>query len=370
MRLSKTTMKINALSFILLCALISCLGLSSCRHDKPIPPIARMEKYTTVKQYPGKVSAESLAAWKKALPEVQDVRIKSTLDGKQEPALFYASRSSRSKPLLVVLHSWSNTYLQVPSLPFALWAEKYDWAFIQPNYRGIFDNPDAMASDLAIQDIIDAVAYAKEHADIDTTRIYLLGASGGAMTSLVAAGRHPEIWAGVAAWVPVFDIPDWYDFNLYYPHRKYIAQIENALGGKPLPETTAATEGKKRSPSTYMQQLKDVPILLAHGINDLLVPASHSIRAFNILAQPQDTISQEHMEYIVKEQAMPESLQGQVANKYFSARDPKVVFSRTSGNASLYLFVGVHDMAYNPTLLWLNDQQKKVPKQQAVSPAK
>ncbi|ARS37519.1 alpha/beta hydrolase family protein [Pontibacter actiniarum] len=352
-------MKTRFHSFILL--LLLCLGLFSCKQeDKPIPPIERMEQYSTVKKYPGKVSTESLAAWKKALPEVQDVRIKSTADGQVEPALFYTSESSRKKPLLVVLHSWSNTYLQVPSLPFALWAKKYDWAFIQPNFRGIFDNPEAMASDAAIQDVVDAVEYAKQHANIDTSRIYLLGASGGAMTSLVSAGRHPELWAGVAAWVPVFDVPDWYDFNLYYPHRKYIAQIETALGGKPLPGTAAEAEGKKRSPSTYIRQAKDVPILIAHGINDLLVPPSHSIRAFNALAHPSDTISQEQMAYIVKEQKLPESLEGNYSDEYFSEADPEVVFTRESGNVKLLLFVGVHDMAYNPTLLWLNEQRKQL----------
>ncbi|MCX2738607.1 alpha/beta hydrolase family protein [Pontibacter anaerobius] len=346
---------------LLLSLLMLCLLLSACNRDKPIPPIERMDKYTTTKQYPGKVGDESLEDWKKHLKGIEVAKIKSTLDGKTEPALFYESKSSRKKPLLVVLHSWSSGYLQVPSIPFALWAEKYDWAFIQPNYRGVFEQPEAMASDVAIQDIVDAVDYAKQHADIDTSRIYLVGSSGGAMTALVTASRHPEIWAGVAAWVPVFDIPEWFDFNLYYPHRKYNSQIVAALGGEPLEGTPAEKEGKRRSPSTQIHQAKKVPIFLAHGINDLLVPPSHSIRAFNILANPADTISKEQMDYIVKEQAIPESMQGEATDKYFGKGDPEVVFSRESDNVKLVLYVGVHDMAYNSTLLWLNDQQKKQP---------
>ncbi|GHA70567.1 alpha/beta hydrolase family protein [Pontibacter akesuensis] len=352
-------MKTSFPSFILL--LLLCLALLGCnRGDKPIPPIERMDKYSTTKQYPGKVGTESLAAWKKGVPDIQDVRIKSTADGQVEPALFYASESSRKKPLLVLLHSWSSGYLQVPSLPFALWAEKYDWAYIQPNFRGVFDHPEAMASDLAIQDIMDAVEYAMQNAHIDSSRVYLVGSSGGAMTALVTASRHPDMWAGVAAWVPVFDIPDWYEFNLYYPHRKYNSQIISALGGEPLPGTPAFEEGKKRSPSTQIHQAKDVPIFIAHGINDLLVPASHSIRAFNILADPADTISQEQMDYIVKEQALPEGLEGTSMDAYFAEGDPPVVFSRTSNNVKLLLYVGVHDMAYNPTLLWLNEQRKQM----------
>ncbi|WP_460880874.1 hypothetical protein [Pontibacter rugosus] len=87
-------MKTSFHSFILL--LFFGLSLVSCKQeDKPIPPIERMSKYTTTKQYPGKVGTESLAAWKKGLPAIQDVQITSTADGQVEPALFYASESSR-----------------------------------------------------------------------------------------------------------------------------------------------------------------------------------------------------------------------------------------------------------------------------------
>ncbi|WP_299755494.1 alpha/beta fold hydrolase [uncultured Pontibacter sp.] len=354
-------MKIDSHPVRFILPVLLCLLFTACNRDKPIPPIERLEEYTTTKQYPGKVGDESLDDWKKHLKDIEVVQIKSTMDGKVEPALFYESESTRKKPLLVVLHSWSSGYLQVPSIPFALWAEKYDWAFIQPNYRGVFEQPEAMASDMAIQDIVDAVDYAMQHANIDSSRVYLVGSSGGAMTALVTASRHPELWAGVVAWVPVFDIPEWYDFNLYYPHRKYNSQIVAALGGEPLEGTPAEAEGKKRSPSTQIHQAKEVPILLAHGINDLLVPPSHSIRAFNILADPSDTISKEQMDYIVKEQAIPESMQGEASEPYFGKGDPEVVFSRESDNVKLVLYIGVHDMAYNSTLLWLNDQQKKQP---------
>ena len=61
------------------------------------------------------------------------------------------------------------------------------------------------------------------------------------MTALVAAGRHPEIWAGVVAWVPVFDLVDWYAFSQNYPHRDYNRHVVAACGGEPLPGTPART---------------------------------------------------------------------------------------------------------------------------------
>jgi len=348
---------------ILIIWLLSAFSLfSSCAKERQEKPVKRMEDYTTSKKYPSRYGDESLEKWKKQVPEIQQVSIKSTADGTMQPALFYTSKTTGPRPLLVMLHSWSSEYLQVVSIPLALWSKEYDWAFIHPNYRGKFDKPEAVASDLAIQDIVDAVNYAKQHADIDTSRIYIMGSSGGAMSALVAAGRHPEIWAGVVAWVPVFDLVDWYAFSQYYPHRDYNRHVVAACGGEPLPGTPAAAECKRRSPSTYIHNAKNVPIFLAHGTIDVLVPPDHSIRAFNILANPQDTISQKDMAYIDKEQKIPEGLaKTSQENRYFGPADPEVVFTRQSDNVLLTLFVGVHDMAYNPGLLWLNEQRKITP---------
>lgn len=350
-------MKKNA---ILTLFLLSFLAMfSACRKERQEKEVERMEQFTTSKKYPFKFTDESLEKWKEQIPEIQKVDIKSTADGVMQPALFYTSKTTGPRPLLVMLHSWSSEYLQVKSIPLALWSKEYDWAFIHPNYRGRFDNPDAMASDLAIQDIVDAVNYAKQHAEIDTNRIYILGSSGGAMTALVAAGRHPDIWAGVVAWVPVFDLVDWYAFSQYYPHRDYNRHVVAACGGEPLPGTPAAEECKRRSPSTYIRNAKDIPIFLAHGTEDVLVPPDHSIRPFNILANPQDTISQADIDYLLKEQKLPESLaESSQPNKYFGPSDPEVVFVRQSNKVRLVLFVGQHDMAYNPGLLWLNEQRK------------
>lgn len=321
-----------------------------------------MDEYTTSKQYPSKFADENIKKWKEQVPEIKEVKVKSTIDGEEQPALFYTSETTGKRPLLVMLHSWSSEYLQEVSIPYALWSKEYDWAFIHPNYRGKFNKPEAMASDLAIQDLVDAVNYAKANAEIDESRIYILGSSGGAMTALVAAGRHPDIWAGVVAWVPVFDLVDWYKFSQNYPHRDYNTHIVTACGGEPLPGTPAAEECLRRSPVTYIHKAKDVPIFLAHGTVDVLVPPDHSIRAFNVLANPEDTISQKEIDYILEKQELPEGMEGATnRDKYFSAKDPKVVFVRESANVRLMLFVGVHDMAYNPGLLWLNEQQKIMP---------
>ncbi|WP_235925542.1 alpha/beta hydrolase family protein [Pontibacter burrus] len=318
----------------------------------------RLEQFTTTKQYPGKVADESLNDWKKKIPEIEQISITSTADGEKQPALYYDSGSPDKKPLLVVLHSWSSEYLQVVSIPYAIWAKLNDWVFIQPNYRGAFKKPEAMASDLAVQDIIDAVNFAKGSSNIDPSRIYIVGSSGGAMTALVTAGRHPDIWAGVVAWVPVFNLVDWYKFSQNYPHRDYNRHIVNACGGEPIPGTPAAAECLRRSPSTYLQNVKGVPVFLAHGTIDVLVPPDHSIRAYNMLVDSADQIPQWQMDSLVRYQKIPEGMEGDGPSKYFGPKDPKVLYTKKSGVVDLVLYYGVHDMAYNPSLQWLSEQKK------------
>jgi predicted esterase len=319
----------------------------------------RLNQYTTTKQYPGKVADESLADWENKIPEIQKVSITSTIDGEKQPALFYDSGSSEKKPLLVVLHSWSSEYLQVVSIPYALWAKLNDWVFIQPNYRGAFKQPEAMASDVAIQDIVDAVNFSKGSANIDTSRIYIVGSSGGAMTALVTAGKHPDIWAGVVAWVPVFNLVDWYKFSQNYPHRDYNRHIVTACGGVPLPGTAAAAECLRRSPSSYLQNAKGIPVFLAHGTIDVLVPPDHSVRAFNMLVDSTDRIPQWQMDSLVINKEVPKEMVSDGPSKYFGPKDPKVLYTKHSGVVDLVLYYGVHDMAYNPSLQWLSEQQKK-----------
>ncbi|MCZ7685347.1 MAG: hypothetical protein M5U28_43830 [Sandaracinaceae bacterium] len=65
----------------------------------------------------------------------------SSLDGAPQRAAFYDSGSEREKPLLVVLHSWSATYLQNIAIPYARFAIENDWVFVHPDFRGEIGGP-------------------------------------------------------------------------------------------------------------------------------------------------------------------------------------------------------------------------------------
>jgi dienelactone hydrolase len=298
-------------------------------------------------------------AWKKVVPEVKPVIIRSTYDSTEQPALFYNSGSDKKKPLFLALHSWSEDYLSRLSIPFGIWAVKNDWVLIHPNYRGTFTNPSATLSESAVQDILDAVDYAKKNALVDESRVYVCGFSGGAMATLVMVGRYPRIWAAASAWAPVYDLSQWYQTTKNARHN-YSRHITNSCGGPPLPGTKAEEECRKRSVSTYLSNTREqeIPIYIAVGIKDRFVPPGHSLQAFNDLADKQDRISQEDIAFINDHHVLPLHLRDSFSEQLFEDAGFKVLFSRKSSYVTLHIFNGDHDILFNAGLYWLSQHKK------------
>jgi predicted esterase len=317
-----------------------------------------------VTNYPGGLAIAQLSRWRDATPEIEDIKIASSADGSEQAALFYDSGSDQEKPLLMVLHSWSTDYLQNIDIPLGQFAIANDWVFIHPNFRGQNDGrPESTASDLAISDMEDALEYARENAEIDESRIYLLGYSGGAMNALHLASRNPDVFAGVAAWVPVYDLVSWHAWN-DRRGEKYAGEIEQACGGEPSQGSRAYDECRKRSPSSYVPDVQgDIRVLIAHGINDTTVPPEQALHAFNDLAKEEDRISKEQIDQLMETRKVPDalrqrSLQGNEQFPQFAEADADVLLYLRSGPAELVLFEGEHDMLYRPGLDWLSRQQK------------
>jgi predicted esterase len=303
------------------------------------------------------MAMSKLQAWKTVVPEVRAITIKSSADSSDQPALFYDSRSAHAKPLLVVLHSWSENYQAQYSIPYGILAVKNDWVFMHPDYRGTFTNPLATASELAVKDILDAVAYAKAHAWVDESRVYLTGFSGGGMMTLIMAGRYPDMWAGAAAWVPVYDLTQWYETTRNSRH-DYSGHIANSCGGNPLRDSTAAGQCRRRSVSTYLRNARNhkVRVFIAAGILDNFVPVGHAIQAFNDLAAEEDRISAADIDYINTYHRLPRNLSGMYVDRLFEDAGLQVLFERQSASVTLKIFNSRHDVVYNAGLYWLSRQ--------------
>ncbi len=369
------------LSLLLLTCLVV-LGLAGCRSDedrrstgsgtpsptaitpgtpaptatvprRELPPFVPLPGITSVQQY-GEFG-QGLALWRERVPRIEDVRLRSTADGTEQPSLWLAPGDQRPAPLLVVLHSWSSGYLQHSNIPFGMWADGTGWAMVAPDFRGVNAGPQATGSDLAVQDVIDAVDFAIEQGGVDRDRVFVIGYSGGGMMSLLVAGRHSDRFAGAVSWVPVYDLVDWYAYvRSNNPQAAYDEQIFASCGGDPTSGPEARRSCQHRSPAAHVHGAAEanVPVYIGHGVSDGIVPPDYGVRAFNDLAEPAHRLGGAVGEAL-RRNIVPDDISGSVtAETYFQAGDPEVFLARASGPVTLVLFDGAHDMVYNPGLAW------------------
>ena len=302
----------------------------------------------------GSASA-AIKGWPK---EIREIKYRSAADDTDQPALHYSPKAKEARPLLVGLHSWSSDYRQA-NTAYGLWVVKHGWHFIHPNFRGRNRTPQAMGSELAVQDILSAVAWARKQGNVDANRIYVIGASGGGYASLLLAGRAPELWAGVSAWVPISDLVKWHAETSKRKLR-YAGEIEAAIGGKPLPGTPEHADALKRSAITYMAHARGVNLDINAGITDGhngSVPISHSLVAFNALAAPKARLSAALIGEFVKTAKVPAALRKE-AEVDVSYGRKSVLFRRKSGAARVTIIQGGHEILPAAGLQWLAMQRR------------
>jgi len=292
-----------------------------------------------------------------------EVRITSSRDGTQQAAALFvppgAAASDRGSrvPLLVYLHSWSTDYKTTGGVAEALReCRRRGWAYLSPDFRGVNDHPEACASDLAVEDVLDSVNYAKQQARVDEKRIYLLGSSGGGHMALVMAERAPKVWAAVSVWVPIADLAAWYQFSKA-TGSQYYQMMEKCCGGPP---GTAETDKqyRQRSSLPFLSNAKGIRIAIDSGIRDghagAAVPLSQSLLAFNALARangyPDKAFPAEDIEFMTREARVPDHLAGETEEE--AGRRQKIVLRRTAGPVRLTIFDGAHSVDVPTGIRW------------------
>ncbi|MBT4820425.1 MAG: prolyl oligopeptidase family serine peptidase, partial [Lentisphaerae bacterium] len=293
-----------------------------------------------------------------AFPGLETVAIVSTADDTEQPARFFKPAGTEEPaPLLVLLHTWSGDYRQNSFVGTAL-AEcrKRGWGLVFPHFRGPNWHPDACGSELAGQDIVDAVAYAHTRFSVDASRVYLFGQSGGGHMSLVMATRAPQLWAGVSAWVPITDLAAWHR-ECTAAKRGYAKHMEKACGGKPGDSPEIDAQYRARSSLPFLEKAKGLRIDVQAGIHDGhtgSVPVSHSLRAFNGLAEanglPEKALSVAQIQTFTAAQVVPDELQGECIAE--PGRLHPILFRREAGPARVTIFKGGHSGDIKTAIRW------------------
>ena len=300
------------------------------------------------------------AAAPSTLPALQDIRYPSAADRTEQPALWYAPPGDLPVPLLVGLHSWSGNYKQ-PDPVSAAWCVAKGWAMIRPDFRGPNSRPEACGSELAVQDVLSAVEWAKSQRKIDPDRIYLIGGSGGGHMSLLMAGRSPQTWAAVSAWCPITDLTRWHADSTQRKSR-YAQMMEKSCGGVPGSSAEVDRQYAARSPLSHLAKAAGLPIDVATGIEDGhkgSVPVGHTLRAFNVLAKEGDRVSNADITAIEAKPQMPAALLQAIEDPSYGRRKP--LYRKVSGNARVTLFEGGHEILTEAGLAWLEQQRKGKP---------
>lgn len=282
-------------------------------------------------------------------------------DGVTQKAMWFTPASKDKKPLLVGLHTWSSNFASAGGdAVYAEWCIAQGWAFVHPDFRGPNWTPQALGSDRAVQDVVEAVEWAKKQTAVDETRIYLVGVSGGGHMAMLMAGRHPEIWAGVSAWCGIGDVARWHaEHTKNGKSDKYAENIVAALGKVPAKDDA---EAWKRSPESCLANAATVPLDIAHGVHDGRkgsVPFEHSLRCYNSVVKPESRLDAAGMASYYATQKLPAGWSSAAPDVSYGPNPP--LFRATSGNTRVTIFEGGHKIVHQAALNWLAKQRKGDP---------
>jgi pimeloyl-ACP methyl ester carboxylesterase len=297
------------------------------------------------------------------LPRLRVAEVVSTIDHAVQPVGVWAPPLAKTEPtpILVSLHSWSSDYRQDRS-PWLEQAVLRGWIYIQPNFRGINDHPEACGSPLAIQDVIDALDWAQRTFQVDSTRVYMAGVSGGGHMTMQMAAHHPNRFSAASAWCGPTDLADWYRFHTSTGEPgKYAVMIAACCGGPPGASAEIDAEYSARSPVFHLGNVGDLHLEIVTGVQDGKtgsVPIHHSLRAFNAVAAAHDEplITNDEMDSLWE--TGRSSTSGTDLLEPGETYPREIHLRRTAGNTRVTIFEGTHEALPDAACAWLASKRR------------
>ena len=289
------------------------------------------------------------------------ILVTSSIDRTEQPCYLILpdgfDKNGPPVPLLVCLHTWSGNVEQRRT-DTEIECQKRGWVFLFPHFRGPNSTPDGCGSLKAQQDILDAVDCVLERYPVDEKRIYLTGTSGGGHMSMLMAGRYPDRWRAVSAWVGISDLAAW---HAKHAKTRYGEMIRASCGGAPGESAEIDQQYRNRSPITWLHRAVDVPLDLAAGVHDGhkgSVPIRHTLEAFNEVAKArgEPVISEEEIVQLSRPNGRLDNPQpGDTVEDAVFAR--AIYLRRKVGKARVTIFEGGHEGISAAALDWLGRWQ-------------
>ncbi len=216
--------------------------------------------------------------------------------------------------------------------------------YIHPNFRGPNLSKDACCSKLAISDIDDAITFAIKNTKVDTTKINVVGVSGGGYATLCAFMKSKHNINKFSAWNSITNLIDWY-YETKPINSNYSQDILDCTGsGNELNENKA----KLKSPvfwNTPIEKRSNSSLYIYAGILDGKkgpVPIAQSINFYNKLLS--DMSVNDSSKYVSdfefkKLKAIP------YPNwNYGSIENRKIHLKKEYKNIRIIIFDGNHEM--------------------------
>ena len=292
------------------------------------------------------------------------VEVASTIDESPQPSYLILppgyDPDGPEIPVVVSLHTWSfDVEQRNETLEEAV--AKRGWIYLFPDFRGSNDKVEACGSDVAKQDVIDALDWVLEHFPVDRNRVYLTGVSGGGFMTLAMVASYPDRWTAASAWVPLSDLRAWYDFHAEDP---YGEMTRHCFGGDPAKDPSVVAEMERRSPLHQLGRAKDVALDISAGRFDghlgAPIPVWHTLAAFNVIAEavgaPQIT-AQEIAELSRHDPRLNHPLESDLVEDPTFGR--QIFLRRRAGRSRVTIFDGAHEGLPDAAIAWFGAHPRR-----------
>lgn len=270
------------------------------------------------------------------------VEIASSIDNEIQKCYLYPSTSNEPQPLIVSLHTWSGDYSQKDDL--AKICKEKDVNYIHPNFRGVNKTNAACCSVLALEDIDDAITYAINHSNVDPSKIYVVGVSGGGYATLSTFMKSKHNIKKFSAWASISDLIAWYNESKIRKN-KYAQDILDCTDSNAGLNTVIAEQKSPIYWNTPTQKLENSKLAIYAGIYDGIqgsVPIMHSINFYNKILT--DLSVQDASKYVSDSEKLHLLEKRAPLGEFGSIAGRKICLKKEVGNLSLIIFEGNHEM--------------------------